>query len=157
METQAANKKGREALAEWLNAINKNVYRSDKDYIHTIKYYFPANFERINAELDNFGHKVSSQLDPLVAKNHLAGHLPRLESYTGIGERIDNVVHDLTYQEAGEVIYGTGLMGKIATPGHLLEGLSLFFLSSQAGEAGHNCPIACSAGIILSFLIKNFF
>ena len=26
--------------------------------------------------------------------------------------------------------------------------LALFFLSSHAGEAGHNCPVACTAGIV---------
>ncbi len=36
-------------------------------------------------------------------------------------------------------------------PGKLLESLSYFFLSSHAGEAGHNCPIACTAGILRVF------
>ncbi len=36
----------------------------------------------------------------------------------------------------------------MSKPGGLLEALTFMFISSQAGEAGHNCPIACSAGII---------
>ena len=36
----------------------------------------------------------------------------------------------------------------MAKPGGLLEALTFMFLSSQSGEAGHNCPVACSAGII---------
>lgn len=39
-------------------------------------------------------------------------------------------------------------MHYLRTPGQMLKTLGLFLLSSHAGEAGHNCPIACSAGII---------
>jgi alkylation response protein AidB-like acyl-CoA dehydrogenase len=39
----------------------------------------------------------------------------------------------------------------MSKPGGLLEALTFMFLSSQAGEAGHNCPVACTAGIVRVF------
>lgn len=147
-ETQAQNQIGRAALARWQHALHRNIYSHDSDLIDTVAYFFPNDFTRVNAELEKFGGIVATQLEPLVAENHVLTNLPRLEAYSGIGERIDKIIHHPTYAQAGDLIYGTKLLAKMAKPGGLLECLSLFFLSSQAGEAGHNCPIACSAGMI---------
>jgi len=142
------NRLARDAFTEWQHEIKKNIYTSDKDFIHTIQFSFQQDFAKINAELEAFGNAVVTKLEPLVNENNLAANLPRLDAYNAIGERVDKVIHHPTYQEAGEIIYQTGLLAKMAEPGGLLSCLSLLFLSSQAGEAGHNCPIACSAGII---------
>jgi len=39
-------------------------------------------------------------------------------------------------------------MSVYGSPGNNLLALTLFYLSSQNGEAGHNCPLACTAGVI---------
>ncbi|MFQ5651423.1 MAG: hypothetical protein ACE5IY_15920 [bacterium] len=74
-------------------------------------------------------------------------YLPRLEAYDSTGEWCDEIVHHPAYVQAGNIIYGSGMMEKVSQPGNLLESLALFFLSSHAGEAGHNCPVACTAGV----------
>lgn len=147
-ETLSANQLARDAFAEWQHAITKNVYSNDSDFIHTIHYYFKDHFATINAELTAYGAKIATQLEPLVTENHAATNLPRLETYDGIGRRCDRVIHHPSYIAAGDIIYGSKLMAHFAKPGGLLEGLSFFFLGSEAGEAGHHCPIACSAGIL---------
>lgn len=143
-----ANQRAREDFTQFQMEIKKNIYSSDSDLIHTIQFYFPENSTRIHQALEKFGEDVPTKLEALVSENNLAINLPRLDQYNVIGERIDKIVHHPSYQQAGEIIYQTGLLAKMAQPGGLLECLSLLFLSSQAGEAGHNCPIACSAGII---------
>lgn len=147
-ETQNANTIGRDALAEWQRATQNNVYKTDTDFIHTIRFWFSDQFTQINAELEHFGNLIASQLEPLVAENHVATNLPRIEAYNGIGLQIEKIIHHPSYEQAGDIIYGSQLLSHLLNPGGLLHCLSLFFLSSQAGEAGHNCPIACSAGII---------
>ncbi len=142
------NEIARNAFTQWESDIQKNCYTSDSDYRHTIQFYFPDDFTRIDAELEAFGKEVVTHLESVVKENNLALNLPRLNPYDAIGKRIDKVVHHPTYVEAGNIIYHTKLLEKMAKPGGLLECLSLLFLSSQTGEAGHNCPIACSAGII---------
>lgn len=161
-ETQVANQLARDAFDAWKTEIQKNVYSTDTDLMHTIQYYFPNNAQ-FTAELDKFGHLVPTQLEELVKENNLAINLPRLDTYNSIGERIDKVVHHPTYVQAGDLIYGSQLLAKMTKQGGLLECLSLLFLSAQVGEAGHNCPIACSAGIIRvlqklpDFPDKNFY
>lgn len=146
--TQKANQIARDALAGWQADIKKNVYTRDHDYIHTLKFHFPQLFVNLHTQLKTFGSEVANELDALVSENNLAANLPRLEAYNAIGERIDKVRHHPSYVQAGDLIYQTKLMEKMSQPGGLSGCLAILFLSSQIGEAGHNCPIACSAGIL---------
>lgn len=142
MNRMNANEKGRKELEAWLKAIKENP--ADDDFLHTVESYKKG----LAGELKDFGKKVAEELEPLVNENNLSSNLPRLESYDGIGYRIDEVIHHPTYEKAGNIIYGSKLLERMSKPGGLVEALSFMFLSSHAGEAGHNCPLACSAGII---------
>lgn len=156
-EAQKANQIAREALISWQHEIQKNVYTSDSDFIHTIAFHFSNNFTEIHSELELFGQEVANKLEELVSENNKPLNLPRLEEYNSIGMRIDKIIHHPTYVEAGDIIYRTGLLQKMSKKGGLSECLSLLFLASQVGEAGHNCPIACSAGIIRVLkMVPNF-
>ena len=146
--TRKGNTAGRNAMKSWQGALQKNVYLENSDFQHSIHYYFREDAERIHRELRTFGGVVATELEPLVAENDFRLNHPRLEAYSGIGERCDVVVHHPTYVQAGNIIYGSRMMEKIAKPGNMLESLALFFLSSHAGEAGHNCPVACTAGVL---------
>ncbi len=146
-----ANQIGRDAFAKWQIEIHKNVYTEDSDFIHTIRYWFKNDFEKINQELTLFGEKIANELEPLVTLNHFPTNLPRIEHYNSIGEKHEKIIHHPSYVAAGNIIYGSHLLSYLKKPGDLLHCLSLFFLSSEAGEAGHNCPIACSAGMIRVF------
>ena len=72
-------------------------------------------------------------------------------------------MHHPTYEAAGNIIYSGRILERLANPGGLTEALAFMFLSAQAGEAGHNCPIACSAGMIRvlqkieDFPLKKFY
>ena len=147
-ESKPANQIARDQLVEWQNEIQSNAYTKDHDYIHTIHFAFPNDFERVHSAFEKFGDIVANQLEPLVNENNMAMNLPRLEEYNAMGERIDKIIHHPSYMKAGDIIYASKLLEKMATAGGLTECLSLLFLSSHTGEAGHNCPIACSAGMI---------
>ena len=150
-ETKPANQAGRDALASWQEAIHTNVYQTDNDFIHSIRFWFGDKFPEMDTELTHFGGLIAKTLLPLVPQNHFANNLPRIERYNGIGEPVEKIIHHPSYIAAGDIIYGSGILRHIKNPGGLLRSLSLFFLSSEAGEAGHNCPIACSAGILRVF------
>jgi alkylation response protein AidB-like acyl-CoA dehydrogenase len=151
-ETQPANQIGRAAFAEWQSLIRQNVYTNDPDFIHTIRYWFKKDFKTINQELTQLGARIATELEPLVALNHFPLNLPRIEHYNNIGENIEKIIHHPSYIAAGDIIYGSDLLKHLKKSGNLLHCLSLFFLTSQAGEAGHNCPIACTAGMLRVFL-----
>ncbi|MFV0339749.1 MAG: acyl-CoA dehydrogenase family protein [Parachlamydiaceae bacterium] len=135
---------GRDQLEAWKEEIRQNSYLNDADFRHTVSYYLPKEDQALSA----FAKRVVEEVEPLVAENSRAENLPRVENYDPIGNRVEKIIHHPSYVKAGNIIYSSGMLEKMAKKGGLLEGLLYFFLSSQAGEAGHNCPIACSYGII---------
>lgn len=137
---------GREQLQAWEKDIRRNSYLSDDDFRHSVSYHLPG--KNLDQELTDFARVVIEEVEPLVAENSRPENLPRIAAYDGIGNPIEQIVHHPTYVEIGNRIYGSGMIEKMAKKGSLVEGLMFFFLSSQAGEAGHNCPIACSYGLI---------
>lgn len=151
MEEQSANQIGRDALNHWQNEIKKNIFTTDTDLIHTIHHCLQDKFAEIQPELAAFGQQIPTLLEPLVNENNLSANLPHIDPYDGIGNPIEQIVHHPNYVLIGDIIYGSKLLSYLKKPGGLSQCLSLFFLSSQAGEAGHNCPIACSAGVIRIF------
>lgn len=138
----------RKDFCKWQKEIKANSFTQDADFRHTVSYYLPDLTASFEEELEAFAHTILNEVEPLVAENNLPQNLPRLAAYDGMGNRINKIIHHPTYAAAGNLIYGSRMLERMSKPGRLVEGLSFFFLSSQAGEAGHNCPIACSYGII---------
>ncbi|ETO93413.1 acyl-CoA dehydrogenase family protein [Legionella oakridgensis] len=137
----------REHFVKWNVQLRESILLKQSCLLHTYRLYFPDDPEFIQQLLD-FSAAVANELEPVVMENNLDVNLPGLEQYNAIGERQDKVIHHPSYERAGDIIYGSGLMRYLLAPGQMLKTLSLFLLSSHAGEAGHNCPIACSAGVI---------
>lgn len=136
------NEIGREALKRWEDEIRSSPL--DADFMHTVSLYRGGLLEQLGV----FHKKVLEELEPLVIENNLAENLPRLQPFDGIGNPIQKIVHHPTYEKAGNIIYSSRILERLSKPGSLLDALSFLFISSQAGESGHNCPLACSAGII---------
>jgi acyl-CoA dehydrogenase len=143
MSTETA----RDDMTHWQRELSNNCYTSNTDIQHTVSYLFTDD-NQFQQALINFGRAVTEELIPAVKRNDERLNLPQAELYDGIGQRIDKIDHSPWYSIAGDIIYGSKLMRVGSTPGHLTKALLFFFLSSHAGEAGHNCPIACSAGLI---------
>jgi len=146
---QPAQAQGRDDLKAWEAAQPTNIYQSDAHFRRLVPLYVTGEpLDEINADLERFGAEVASPVDALVRENNLHQNLPRLERYTGIGERVEKIDHHPTYHEAGRYIYGSGIMSAYAHHPNSAGVLSRFYLSSYNGEAGHNCPAACTAGVI---------
>jgi alkylation response protein AidB-like acyl-CoA dehydrogenase len=137
---------GRKELEAWENEISKNIYRNDLDFRHTVAFHLPGH--KLDKALEAFAEIVIHEVEPLVAENNRPENLPQIAHYDGIGNRMERIVHHPSYAAAGDLIYGSGMLEMMRKKGGLAKGLMFFFLSSQVGEAGHNCPIACSYGIM---------
>ena len=153
---------GRDALAAWLAAQPTDLFADDADMAALITHHGLG--ERREA-LHAAGRAVAGPLDRAARTNDLRSNHPQLDAWDGIGRHTAGVVHHPAHAEAGRAIYGTGIMAAYAEVG--VDGraggmsprrpvaaaphryiLSLFHLTAQAGEAGHNCPLACDAGAI---------
>jgi alkylation response protein AidB-like acyl-CoA dehydrogenase len=140
---------GRADLAAWVDAQPTNFYHADDGLERALAMYLSSeDAQEIAKKLERFGAEAA-HISALVSENNLHRNLPRLDSHDGIGRRIDEIVHHPSYHEVGAAIYGSGVMevlGHEKNPN--LYSLALFYLSQMNGEAGHNCPLACTAGII---------
>src|SRR5215468_2703545 len=141
--------RGRADLAEWERAQSVNFYETDLHLRNVLEFYWGADRLRAHAErLSKFGDEAAMIVDPAVRRANLAENLPRLDRYSATGERTEEVAHSADHHLAGRHIYGSGAMSVYAEPESNLLARALFYLSSYNGEAGHNCPLACTAGVI---------
>ncbi|CZH84421.1 TPA: acyl-CoA dehydrogenase family protein [Legionella pneumophila] len=131
----------------WDKQLKDNILLEKSCLMHTYKTHFPDEPDFIQ-QLSQFSKAVAEELEPTVMENNLDANLPKIEQYNAIGQRDDRIIHHPAYVRSGDIIYGSNLMQYLLKPGQMKKTLSLFLLSSHAGEAGHNCPIACSAGVI---------
>ena len=93
-------------------------------------------------QFSNAGTAVAGPLDAAVRENNLHRNLPVLDNWNGIGEYTAKVHHHPTWWEAGRLIYGTGIMSLYAeAPVSHRSILTLFYLTAQAGEGGHNLSL----------------
>ncbi|MGH9752849.1 MAG: acyl-CoA dehydrogenase family protein [Blastocatellia bacterium] len=141
--------RARADLIEWERAQSVNFYETDLHLRNVLEFYLGADRLRAHAErLSKFGDEAAMIVDPAVRRANMAENLPRLDRYSATGERIEDVAHSADHHLAGRSIYGSGAMSVYAEPESNLLALALFYLSSYNGEAGHNCPLACTAGVI---------
>lgn len=142
-----SHRQTRELFSTWQRQIRENILSADSCLMHSYQSYFSAEPDFLQ-QLKDFSKRVANDLEPVVMENNLDSNLPKLEQYNALGDREDKVLHHPSYINAGDIIYGSGLMHYLLKPAQMRKTMSLFLLSSHAGEAGHNCPIACSAGLI---------
>ncbi|MCW5971557.1 MAG: acyl-CoA dehydrogenase family protein [Blastocatellales bacterium] len=140
---------GRADLEAWERSQPLNYFDSDAHLQTLLEYYWGSPlYERRLPRLAKFGGEAATVADPAVRRANLPENLPRLDRFSTTGERTENVIHSPDHHIAGRCIYGSGAMSVYAEPGNNLLAMALFYLSSYNGEAGHNCPLACTAGII---------
>lgn len=140
---------GRAALMAWERSQPTNFYETDQHLQNVLEFYWGADGLRAHASrLNKFGYEAATFVDKMAQRANQVENLPRLDRYSATGERTEDVLQSVDHHVAGKLIYGSGAMSVYAQPGNNLLALALFYLSSYNGEAGHNCPLACTAGVI---------
>ena len=145
----AGNARGRMALEAWADGQPQNFYETDAHLQRVIRLL--GAFERdatLEEDLLRFGAQASMQVDGLVRTNDENRHLPQLDRFTDYGKRVEGIAHHPSYHAAGRAIYGSGAMAALGDGPNMLGAVARFYISSYNGEAGHNCPLACTAGLI---------
>jgi acyl-CoA dehydrogenase len=146
---QAAIDMGREALAAWDQAQPDNYFSADLNFQRSLEYHWGREaYSRHLPSLYAFGALAATEIDAAVREAAGDPGFPRLERYDAWGRRTEEVQFHPSHHRAGRLIFGSGMLGVYESPGNNLLSLALFYLSSQNGEAGHNCALACTAGVI---------
>lgn len=137
-------------LHEWHVSQPKNFFSSNRQLVRLLgRLMARGRWERAQAHFDHFGAVIAGPLDHAAIVNNRSWNLPRLERWSSIGERLEAVEHHPSYQDCGKAIYEDGrVIAAYAEAPANLHAQALFYLSSHVGEAGHNCPVACTAGLV---------
>ena len=145
---QSANEIGRRLLDDWHSSRPDNFFVTDRNLQRLLEFHWgEGRYAEHLPRLYGFG-RVVAEIDDLVRTANRDENLPRLNRYDAVGQRIEGVDFHPAHHEAGRAIYGSGVMSVYEETGNNLLSLALFYLSSLNGEAGHNCPLACTAGLI---------
>ncbi len=148
-EATSAPELGRSLLANWLADQPENFFARDLNLQRALEYYWGADrYRRHVPGLNAFGAELATKVDRFAAEANEQQNLPRAERYDAHGERIEEILSHPSHHAAGRIIYGSGMMSVYEQPGQNLLSLAMFYLSAQNGEAGHNCAVACTAGLI---------
>ncbi|HMV83323.1 MAG TPA: acyl-CoA dehydrogenase family protein [Blastocatellia bacterium] len=140
---------GRAALTAWEAAQPANFYETDQHLQNLLRMLWgEARLQTHAPRLSRFGGEAATIVDAAARRANLAENLPRLDRYSATGERTEDLLQSADHHLAGRYIYGSGVMAVYGQPESNLLALALFYLSSYNGEAGHNCPLACTAGVI---------
>ncbi|MEP7271099.1 MAG: acyl-CoA dehydrogenase family protein [Acidobacteriota bacterium] len=149
MATTRDTNTGRKEFSEWEDAQPDNFYTTDGHLQSLLEFHWGRErLDRATPRLMRFGAEAATIVDDAVRRANLHENLPRLDRFSAIGERTENIIHSRDHDIAGDSIYGSGAMSVYSEPGNNLLALTLFYISSYNGEAGHNCPLACTAGVI---------
>ncbi len=142
-----AIERGRSELAGWVAAQPRSFWEADP-LLRALVERAGLSPERVEA-LRRFGEVAAGPLDEAAVEGNRLESLPRLDTHDGIGRHVAGLALHPSYHRAGKLVYESGVMAAYAerpSPHRFV--LSLFYLSCHAGEAGHNCPLACTAGAI---------
>jgi alkylation response protein AidB-like acyl-CoA dehydrogenase len=143
------NDRGRNDLLAWQEHKPKNFFTSDANIGRVLE--LRLGRERYQAEkkrLEQIGEMVGGELSRLTLETNHDDNLPRLERYSALGVRTEEVVFHPSYHAAGRLIWPTGILSDYAKPGNETLQMGILYLLAEPGENGHNCPLACTAGLI---------
>jgi alkylation response protein AidB-like acyl-CoA dehydrogenase len=110
-----------------------------------LRYHLGAEFADIDARLKEFSQLVSRRWRRLSEINSLPENQPWLMPYDGHNHRIDRIVRPKETEILEREVYGSGLFAQRTS---LWERLTKNLLLQQLGEAGINCSLACTEGML---------
>jgi alkylation response protein AidB-like acyl-CoA dehydrogenase len=135
----------RAAFAGW-RALAGTNWTADDPHLASLLRHHGHSDEA--AALHAFGGVAATAIDAWAMQTNRDEHLPILRRWDGHGNRIEAVDFHPDYHAIGRAVYASGVMSRYQEPGREFGTLGLTYLLAQCGEAGHCCPLACTAGMI---------
>jgi len=141
---------GREQLRQWEHSKPTNFFRADTNLQNVLTFYLGGRYAEHEPALDRFGAQCATLIDDAAKVEDRIGNHPKLERWSGIGERTEKIEFHPNHDLIGRVVWESGLMALQATPGNTVAQMGLYYLLGQNGEGGHMCSLACTSGLIRS-------
>jgi acyl-CoA dehydrogenase len=139
----------RSHLKQWEAAKPRNFYHDDDYFRAALRAHLsPDSLARAEPALGRAGADAAGPISQACAVLERPESLPRLEQWTSIGERADQVVYHPVHHEAGRLIWGSGIVSILGEPGNVTLHGALTYLFAMNGESAHLCSVGCAAGLV---------
>jgi alkylation response protein AidB-like acyl-CoA dehydrogenase len=139
---------GRRALQAWRLGRPESFWECDPFLQGLLRRRLGERFAEVEPELQRVGAVAATAAAELASALERPGRLPQLEPCDAVGDPVERVVFHPDYHELGRLWWASGVLAVLAEPGSEVLSGALAYLLGQNGEAGHACPVACTAGAI---------
>ncbi|MFV1998404.1 MAG: acyl-CoA dehydrogenase family protein [Acidiferrobacterales bacterium] len=142
------SQQARASLAAWQAQKPTDYLQADANIQRILQMHMGEDYQRHRAMLSKAASLSATTMDDLAIASNRDENLPVLSRFNGMGERTEEVVFHPSYHELGACVWDTGVLAVLEQPGNeMLSGALAYFIAHN-GEAGHACPVACTAGLI---------
>ena len=140
---------GRSLLRSWEDTKPANFYTDDR-YLRRLLSRRVAS-ERLAAfepALRQAGADSAGPVSRAAFMLDRPEHLPRVEAWSRVGERTDEVCFHPAHHEIGRLVWRSRVLAALGEPGSVTVHAALTYLFGLNGEAPHLCSVACTAGLV---------
>lgn len=139
---------GRAAFLEWETHKPKNFFSADDNLQNVLRRYLTERFFAFEDKLTRVGTACATVLDEAAKIEDRIGNHPRLDRWTGMGTRAEQIEFHPNHDLIGATVWQSEIMAMQAVAGNTVPQMALFYLFSHNGECGHLCSLACTSGLI---------
>jgi alkylation response protein AidB-like acyl-CoA dehydrogenase len=144
-----SRERGRALLAEWAATRPPNVFDDDLYLRFALtRHIAPDRLDRLTPALRQAGEDSAGPVDRAAGELDRAEHLPRLEAWSAVGERAEQIRFDAAHHAVGRLVWRSGILAVLGEPGGVTAHTALEYLFAQNGEVPHLCSVACTAGLV---------
>lgn len=140
--------RARSDLEAWRNSRPENFFSADKLLRSILEVHMGPRFRELETDWENTGALSAGPMNDLAIESNLDENLPRLKNSGSLGEPLESVLFHPSYHKLGALVWNTGVLSLLGNAGNDLASATHAYLMAQNGEAGHLCPVACTAGAI---------
>lgn len=141
-----ASERARQDLEAWREAVWGERLDDDGFFVGLVRRL--GGDDRFLGHLRQVHEAAGEELDALVNECNRDENLPRTRRHDGLGQPREEVVFHPAHHAVGRVFWASGVLAGLAAPGSEVRCGAIAYLLDRHGEAGHACPVACTAGAI---------
>jgi alkylation response protein AidB-like acyl-CoA dehydrogenase len=140
---------GRQALLAWEASKPRNFFSADSNLQAVLRRLLPPEaYETLLPRALAFGEQAATVIDDACKQEDRIGNHPRLERWSALGERIEQIEFHPNHDAIGRLVWGSGIMAMQAQAGQTVQQMALYYLLGHNGEGGTMCALACTSGLI---------
>jgi alkylation response protein AidB-like acyl-CoA dehydrogenase len=141
-----ASSMARDDLDAWRGTAARNAFDTDHFFQRLLQRHLGDRYPEVEPRLRRLAEKTGPAFDRLVMESNRDENLPAIRRHDAHGRATEEVVFHPAYHEVGRVFWESGVLSALGDCGNQTASGAMIYLLDQHGEAGHACPVACTAG-----------